>query len=123
MDWFSPDDSGNPFSTVDENPVAKGNHTVVSADAPKIEKTFVVDVMDLEADFVHVAGEHDFLLGLGVEDGVNVAVRIGSDFVGEGFGVVAIDLGSALFVARRGGGVTEVLEEIEGFGAHGLTFS
>lgn len=115
VDGFATDDAGYFFASVNEDSVANWNHGVVSADASEIDKTLVVDVVDLEADFVHVSGEHDFLVGLGIKDSVDVAVLIGADFVGKGFGVIAIDLGGSFFIAGWGGGVAEGFEEIEGF--------
>ena len=52
------------------------------ADGLKVEQPLVVEVMDDEADLVHVPGQHDAGAGLRVEDRGDIAVHVGRDAVG-----------------------------------------
>ena len=101
MDGFSTNDAWNALFAVNPNSLTDRDDAVVATDSGEVDQTVIADVMDDESDLVHVTGEHDLHLGVGISDRGHVSVCIGDDLVGEGAGVLSIDLGGVLFEARR----------------------
>jgi hypothetical protein len=61
---------------------------IPATDGPKIEETFIVHVGDHEADFVHVAGEHNPRRTLFVYYRERVPMEITPSALGESFGLL-----------------------------------
>ena len=92
---------------------------IVPADAAEPNKTVVVDILDLEGDFIGVTFDHDLGRALGIEHRDGVAVGVTLDLVGERLEIVKPDALASGFLARRRGGVKQAGKKFEGFRAHG----
>lgn len=118
VDGLAADDSRDLFAAMDPHPLPHNNRAVVPANGAEIQHSLIIDVVDDKADFVHMPGEHDFHLRIGVGDGPGVAMHIGVQGVGEIAGVLAENLGRALFISAGAGGVDNGLKKVEGFVSH-----
>src|SRR5262249_29541491 len=84
VNGFATDDTGHrPFLGMDPNALTQRDHAVVAADPAKPDKPLVAHVHYDKADLVHVAREHDFHLGPGVQYRPDAAVHVGLHRVGE----------------------------------------
>ena len=79
-----------------------------------------IDVADLVADFIDVAGQHDFREAFGVHRCDDRAHGIGFDGVRECADIAAEDRCVALFVATWGWRLNEFLQEIQCCIIHGV---
>jgi hypothetical protein len=86
--------------------------------AAEPDKAVVVDVLDLERNFIRVTLDHDLRRAARVEDGDRIAVGVGLELVGEGLEVIEPNALAAMLLAGGGRGVEKLGEELERFGAH-----
>jgi len=119
MDGFAADDAEDgAVGGADLHPLADKQGRVHSADLRGIKVSFVVDMGNQQADFIHMAGNHKLKLGIGIQDGEAVSVHIGYHLVGIGFDIVPPDFGGGLFIARGAGGFQKVLQKLFGCFIH-----
>jgi len=83
----------------------------VPTDGTEVEESLFGDVLDDEADFVHMSCEHHAGRAPFIEHGDRVAHHIGVDAVGKLTGVGTINFGCTLLVARRRRSVYNCLEK------------
>ena len=113
VDRRTPDDPGHALLAMDPDPLTDRDGTVVAADGLEVQQAFVIEVMDDEADLVHVPGQHDPRAGLGIEDRRDIAVDVGRDAVCDALGVGPIGPCRGLLVAARRGRVDDGFQEVE----------
>lgn len=92
---------------------------VGTADGLEIEKAVVVNVLDLKADFVRMAHDHDFRMSAGIHNREGIAVSIGFHAIGELFHVVDPDALTGGFRTGRAGGFEQLREKFERGFFHG----
>jgi len=97
------------FAAQDQDALPDEHLRIPASDSAEVEKAFLVDVGDLETDFVDMAGEHHPRFSLWVQDGHRVAMHVGADVVGEASDLFAPNAARRLLKTRRPRRVEQLL--------------
>ena len=89
---FAGDALDGTVGRLDDHTASGNNSAVVTADGVEIDKAVLVDVGDDETEFIHVTGEHEHGVALGVE---------GREAIAEG--VAGVGVGGGLHMAIKDG--------------------
>src|SRR5690349_23086547 len=97
MDWFLADDAEHvTVAPAEADALADQYLWIPAADRLNVSVAFVVDVVDDDADFVDVAGEHDRRFTVTVDFGQTVARDVATH-LRKFFGLFTPDLGGRCF--------------------------
>lgn len=90
---------------MNDDPLGSHHSRVESTEGMNAEESVVVDVLDDEANFVHMGGEHEFFAVTGsLFDTDQVAHGIGCDFVADIFELAVDDSSDEVFLSGDAGG-------------------
>ena len=98
------------------------NLGIPPSDAAEIEKTFLVDVCDLQADLVDMACEHHAGFALGVERRHGIAMNIGAHIVGKRGDFVTPHPCRRLLEPRGPRRIEQLLEKSDGLDGHAVVW-
>lgn len=92
-----------------------GHHSgIESAEGVDAEESVVVDVLDDEANFIHVCGEHELLAIAGAFLNADYVTKgIGFDFIADLFEFTENDAADDIFLARDPGGFGQFFQELD----------
>jgi hypothetical protein len=113
MDCFSSDDTEYfAFIVHDTNTLTDKQAGIHAADLRCVDKTFIVNMRDHQADLIDVAGEHEFEFRFGVKHGDAVAVDVCDKLIDMSFNAIAPNLRSRLFEPARTRRFKQLFHEI-----------
>ena len=93
---------------------------VPSSDAAEVEEAVLINVSDLDPDFIDVPRQHHAGLPLGIQYRHGIAVHIDADAVGEGAGLVTPHAARGLLKPGRSRRVEQLLQKSDGLDGHAI---
>jgi hypothetical protein len=100
---------------MDIDPLARRQVGIHAANRGKVEKTLVINVLDLQPNLVGMADDHDFgqILALAGNTGEDIAHHIRGDFVTKWCDILTEHPLGGLFVPGRAGGIQQYFKKLQ----------